>query len=151
MRSIHPFILSIYLFIRLPCTHLLVLFSWGTLIAGAVEPVSRSRKDKCPRERSEQVGCSGEVEQASWAQGRGDMRQLSRTGRVGPCQEEVCVCRSCPARGSPSQSTSAGRPHPLLSAFTDRTRALQKHACKEKGAYLSSTNDVMHRCRHIPA
>ena len=37
----------------------------------AAKPGPRSLKDKCPRERPEQVVCAQEVEQTSWAGQRG--------------------------------------------------------------------------------
>ena len=116
---------------------LLVPFLWGTLPVGSAEPGPRSLKDKCPRERPEQVVCAQEVEQASWAgqRGREAIKRDSQGGGV--LRGGVWVWqRPWPSSHTQSPSADTSPPHIDLLSWVEPGR-LQKSAWVEKGAYLS--------------
>lgn len=116
---------------------LLVLFLWGTLPVGSAEPGPRSLKDKCPRERPEQVVCAQEVEQASWAgqRGREAIKRDSQGGAM--LRGGVWVWKQPWLKQPHTEPISRHRSYHIeLLSWVEPGR-LQKSAWEEKGAYLS--------------
>lgn len=76
--------------------------------------VARTHKDKCPRQRPEEVGHTGEAEQASWAAVQRDYEAIKQARQVGAMERrrrglwKIRVGTwSCPGRRGTAQSTQA--------------------------------------------
>ena len=124
------------------CMILLVPFLWGTLPVGSAEPGPRSFKDKCPRERPEQVVCAQEVEQASWAgqRGREAIKRDSQGGGV--LRGGVWVWQRPWPKQPHTEPISRHLPTPYKSAFMGGARAAAEKCLGRERSLLLPSNDV---------